>query len=380
MITEKNFKDIITAVLIVGLFILAVLIIRPVILSIIFGFLLAYIFYPIYKWSLKKIKNENLSALLMCILLLLIILIPIILILSSLVSQAVNVYLALQNTDLAGSFRESLPTFIASSEISEGLANSLDALIPKIISYFISKFSGFVLNIPIIMLQVFVVIFVFFFGLRDGKKGVAYVRSLSPFKKEIAEKFFIQFKDITNSVLLGQIVIGILQGITAGIGYFIFGVPYALFFTLLTMLVGIIPLIGPWLVWVPIDIYLFLSGRVGVGFGLLIYGLIVISWLDTIIRPLIVSRRTEINSAIVIVGMIGGLFVFGVLGLIIGPLILGYVLLVIELYRERKSGESLFFKKVEEPAINIREVINSKKSRKRDLARDSTQKKLLELN
>ena len=85
----------------------------------------------------------------------------------------------------------------------------------------------------------------------------------------------------------------------------------------------------------------------GAGIGLLIYGLVVISWIDVFIRPLMVSRKTEINSAIVIIGMLGGLFVFGVLGLIIGPLVLAYVLLVIELYRKKTLSEDIIFKKVE---------------------------------
>lgn len=354
MITEKTFKDIITAVLIIGLFVLAVLIIKPVIFSIIFGILLAYIFYPIYRRVLNNFKNENLSALIVCFVLLLIVLIPTILILSSLINQVVNIYVSLQNTSPLDIFKEAVPSFLISPETSTNLAGSLNSFISKIISYIINVFSKFILNLPVMLLQLFVVIFVFFFSLRDGEKAINYLKSLSPLSKEIENKFFMQFKGITNSVLLGQIVVGIIQGLVAGIGYFIFGVPYALALTLLTMLAGIIPLIGPWLVWVPIDIYLFLVGRTGAGFGLLIYGFIVISWLDTLIRPIIVSRRTEINSAIVIIGMIGGLFVFGVLGLILGPLILGYVLLVLEIYRKKKTSESLFLKKVkEEPKLKV---------------------------
>jgi len=347
MITEKNFKDIATIILVAGLFILAILILKPVAFSVIFAILLGYIFYPVYKFLLKRLKSENFTAFLICMLLLMIILILIIFILSSIVNQAINFYLDLQTLDLAKMMQESMPSFL-SSELGKIVGNSLNKNIPLVISYFLGKLSGFVLNLPVILLQVFVVMFVFFFSLRDGKKAMNYLRSLSPLSKEIENKFFRQFKDITNSVLLGQVVVGILQGVVAGIGYFIFGVPYALFLTLLTMLVGIIPLIGPWLVWVPVDVYLLTSGKTGAGLGLLIYGLIIISWLDTIIRPLIVSRRTEINSAIVIIGMIGGLFVFGILGLILGPLILGYVLLVLEIYRKKKSGESLFLKEVKE--------------------------------
>jgi len=118
--------------------------------------------------------------------------------------------------------------------------------------------------------------------------------------------------------------------------------------TALTMVIGIIPIIGPWLVWIPIDIYLFAVDRAGAGIGLFIYGLFLINWVDTIIRPMIVSRRTRINPAIILIGMIGGLYVFGLLGLIIGPLILAYVMLILELYRKQSFGEDIIFKKIKD--------------------------------
>ena len=167
-------------------------------------------------------------------------------------------------------------------------------------------------------------------------------------KKDVQTRFFQHFKDITNSVLIGQVVVGIIQGVVAGIGYFIFGVPNALLMTLITMIIGIIPIIGPWLVWIPIDIYLFSIDRTGAGLGLFIYGLFLINWVDTIIRPMIVARRTQINPAIVLIGMIGGLYVFGILGLIIGPLILGYVILIFELYRKKSYGDNIMFKKIKD--------------------------------
>jgi len=347
MITEKAFKETAMVVLVIGLFILAILVVKPVALSIIWGILLAYIFYPIYRWTVKVFKSENLSAFLICILLFLVISIPAIIIFNSLANQIIKVYVSLQSLDLASTLRQALPSELSSSPAIAQLSNSLNSFVPKIISYIINRFSGFVLNIPAMMLQLFIVIFVFFFALRDGKKAREYLKPLFNFKKEISEKLFAQFRDVTNSVLLGQVVIGVLQGVVAGIGYLIFGVPYALFFTILTIIVGIFPILGPWLVWIPIDIYLFLNGKTGAGIGLLIYGILIITWLDAIIKPLIVSRKTQVSSAVIIIGMIGGLFVFGILGLILGPLVLSYVLLVIELYRSKKIGESIFFKQVE---------------------------------
>lgn len=348
MVENKIFKDIVAGALVLILFILAAVLLYPILISIFLGVLLASIFYPLYELILKKVKNETLSASLVGIGLLFFILIVFALILSYLVPQTISLYLGLQKLDLTNLARSMVPNFF-SSELSTIITSSVNTFLSNFLSGFLSKFSNFLLEIPIFLLQVFIVMIVFFFSLRDGKIAMNYLRSLLPIKKEDQEKFFKQFKDITYSVLIGQVIVGVIQGLIAGIGYFIFGVSNGLLLTILTIISSIIPMIGSWIVWVPVDIYLFATGNSGAGFGLLIYGIVVVSLVDNILRPLIVSRRTRISSAIIIIGMIGGLFVFGVLGLIIGPLILAYVLLVIEIYRKKTLDETdgIIFKKGE---------------------------------
>jgi len=346
MLNKERFKDIIIYVLLIGLFILTLLIIKPVISSIVYGILLAYIFHPLYKLIKTKLKNENISAFLVCLIVLTLIVGMIIILLSSLLNQVIDLYLKLQKTDVIYIIQQSLPSIISSSEASTTIVSAINTSISNILASYLGKISNLILDIPIILLQLFIVIFIFFFALKDGERLIGYLEELSPLKKENHNKFFTHLKDITSSVLIGQVLVGILQGIIAGIGYFIFGVPNTLLLTLLTIIIGIIPLIGPWLIWIPVDIYLFTTGRNVAGTGLLIYGLILINWVDVFIRPLIVSKKTKINTAVVIIGMIGGLFAFGILGLILGPLVLAYLLLVIEVYRKKTINpkDNLLFK------------------------------------
>ena len=348
MLNEKNFKEMINIVLIGGLFILAILVLKPIIIPILLGVLLAYIFYPLYAWMLKKLKNENLTVSLICLELLILVFVFMGVLIKYLSEELVNLYITLQQVDLASIAIKIMPKFLSSSEMSKAILDSLNSSASKLVAGSISKFGDLILNLPIILLYLFVMIFVFYFALKDGKRGIDYIKSLSPLKKEVQEEFFKQFRDITNSVLIGQFVIGILQGITAGIGYFIFGVPKVIPLTILTIIMGVIPLIGAWLVWVPVDIYLFAIGKTEAGIGLLIYGIILISWADNLVRPLIVSKKTQINLAIIIIGMTGGIFAFGFLGLIIGPLVLAYVLLIIELYRKKTIDETVIFKEKKE--------------------------------
>ncbi len=347
MSDKNNFKNIINFVLITILFILAAMVIYPIVYSIIYGILIAYLFYPLHKWLTKKIKNEIISALFVCIGLLIILTAITILLFGAVFNQAVSFYLLLQKLDMVETIRNILPNFITSSGVSENIISSIGKQISNLVANYLQSFTNMITNIPVIILQIAVVIFTFFFALKDGDKVIEYFKSMSPLKKETEEKFFKQFKDITNSVLIGQIFVGIIQGIAAGIGYFIFGVNNATLLTFVTIIMAIIPIIGAWIVWIPVDIYLFATGKTGPAIGLLIYGALVITWIDNAVRTIIVARKTKINLWVITIGMLGGLLVFGFIGLIIGPLILAYVLLVIEVYRKSTIENDLIFKKPE---------------------------------
>ncbi|MFQ5531099.1 MAG: AI-2E family transporter, partial [Candidatus Nanoarchaeia archaeon] len=133
---------------------------------------------------------------------------------------------------------------------------------------------------------------------------------------------------------------GVVQGLVVGIGFFIFRVPNALLLTLLASLAGIFPIIGTTIVWAPVVIYLFLAGNNFAAIGIIFFG-IISSSIDNLIRPIFVSKRTNVHTAVILIGMIGGLFLFGILGFILGPLILSYLLVILELYRTK--GEKPIF-------------------------------------
>lgn len=337
-VDENTFKRILTIILIAVLIILAFLILRPILISTIFGLILALVFHPLYKWFLSKFRNSNLSAIIMTLILILIVLIPLLFLIPVIVRQTFDVYTYMQKTDLVTPLNNIFSKFFTSSpELAKNLAISLNSFTSKIASSFLNNFQEILLNSPSILLHLFLILFVFFFGLRDGEIFVKYLQDVSPLSKESGEKIFKQFKDITNSVVFGQIVTGIVQGILAGAILFILQIPNAAILTILAIFFAILPIIGPWIVWVPVDVYLFLTNQTVPAFILLFYGLIVISWVDNLLRPYIVGKRTKINSGVILVSMIGGLLVFGILGLIIGPLVISYLILLLEFYRNKKT-------------------------------------------
>jgi predicted PurR-regulated permease PerM len=162
-----------------------------------------------------------------------------------------------------------------------------------------------------------------------------YVRSLLPFSKSIEDRLFKSSKDITFSVIYGQIIVGAIQGIIVGVGFFIFGVPNFLFLTILAILAGIFPIVGTTLIWLPVMIFLFIAGNDFQAVGVAAFG-IVAAFIDNIVRPILVSKRARMHPLLILVGMIGGLFFFGILGFILGPLIIAYALIILEIYRGKE--------------------------------------------
>jgi predicted PurR-regulated permease PerM len=179
-----------------------------------------------------------------------------------------------------------------------------------------------------------IVFFTLFFTLRDKEEIIKYIRNVLPFSFEVEDRLLKTSKDVTSSVIYGMIIVGIFQGLITGIGLFIFGVPNALLLTLFAVLAGVLPIVGPAIIWVPVVIFLLIGGNTFAAVGITIFGLL--SHIpDYLVRPLFLSKRTQLNPAIASIGMIGGILVFGVLGIILGPLILSYLIIVLDLFKKK---------------------------------------------
>jgi predicted PurR-regulated permease PerM len=332
MLDKKGIETVVILILIAILFVLVFLIIKPLAIPIIYGILLAYILQPIQKRVSKKIKNETASAFIVSIGFFIISIAIVLLIAATLINQTTSFYNTIKHMD----FKEIITNIVPKSlspQISDSIIGSVNSYITKFTTGLEEQLKNYFLDTPMLLLELVVMIFVFFFVLRDGQKLVEDLRSISPFKPETTERIIKRFKEVTNSVLLGQILIGLLQGIVCGIGYFIFGVPNIVILIYVTMIVSLIPFAGHGLVWVPVVFYLFMIGRTNAGIGLLIYGLTIITAVEHLSRPIIVSKKAHMHTGIVIVGMIGGLLTMGFTGLIIGPLILSYILLMFDIYK-----------------------------------------------
>lgn len=332
---DHYLRKVTTTLILAILLVLSFFLLRPILFPIVLGLILAFIFSPVYDWALKRIHSQNLVAALICLILFLLILLPIWFLTPIFIEQSFKVYLAAQQIDFITPLQSVFPSMFASEAFSSEVGSILHSFTTQIANSFSNYLSNIILNFPTLFLKFLVAAFTFFFVLRDRDKLLSYIKSLLPFSKDIEKKLFESSKAITFSVIYGQVIVGILQGLVVGMGFFIFGVSNALFLTLLACLAGIFPIIGTIIVWLPTAIYLFIAGNTFAAIGLVLFGLIS-SGFDNFARPLIVSKRSRMPTSLILIGMIGGLFFFGVLGFILGPLILAYLLIILEVYRYRQ--------------------------------------------
>ena len=175
-------------------------------------------------------------------------------------------------------------------------------------------------------------LFLLFFFVRDADRFVAWFRDVSPMDTSVTDELLERMSNITRAVLIGHVLVAIIQGAIAGIGLAVVGIPNALVWTFIMMLLALIPLIGTFVVWAPASAYLLYMGSTVSGIALFVYGAFVVGISDEYLRPVLVNRYATIGPSVIILGVIGGISVFGFMGLFFGPIIVGLLKETIEVY------------------------------------------------
>ncbi|MDO8509382.1 MAG: AI-2E family transporter [Nanoarchaeota archaeon] len=345
-LSDKNMRRMLALFLILLLAVLAFLLVRPIILSIIAGLLLAYTFFPVYIRILSKIKARNAAAIMVSLFVIILIIIPIYFVAPFLVNQVFGLFKAAQDFNMQSFIKVIFPS--APDAFIVQMSVTLDGVVSKISSAVLTTIVDLLLEAPTIMFHFVIVAFVFFFALRDSDKLTEFVSALSPLNKIQEKKIVQQFKDITNSIVYGQVIIGLVQGVAAGIGFYIFGIPNALILSVLALIFSIIPILGPFFVWIPATVYLFAQGNTAVATVFLLYNLLIVSNIDNVLRLYLLSKKTDLSQVIILIGMIGGLFIFGILGLILGPLILAYFITFLKAYKDNTLSSLFSSERTEE--------------------------------
>jgi predicted PurR-regulated permease PerM len=215
------------------------------------------------------------------------------------------------------------------------------ARVAEVLSPALSELAGFagrllrglLGNLARALLELVLFLIVLFFLVRDGHLLGKALSDISPLSEERDTMIYEHLSRTVKGVLQALVLVPVAQGILATIGFYLFGLPAPLFWGAILVLAAVIPGIGSPLVWVPAAVYLFFAETAGQGIGLALYGTLVVSTSDNIIKPLILREAARIHPLLAFMAIFGGLLSFGLPGFLIGPVILSVVLSALRIYR-----------------------------------------------
>ena len=308
---------------------LSFLTIRPFLPYIVLAFILASAIYPLTARFNERIKNKTVVALVMICLVFLILIVPMGYMVGSLISQTSGVYKSFDPETI-----NEISIFLSEASGKDvDVNNYIIASFSEIKNYIINSIPQFIESVSGIVLGFFVMFFILFYLIKDGDTIKKSLSDLIPLNPEYKTRVIEEIDNVTRGVIDGQVLTAIIQGVLGGIGFFIFGIPNPIFWGFIMTILAIIPLLGTTIVWLPAGILEILSKDYFSGFGILLYGGLIVMNIDNILRPKLISKRTNIHPAVILVGFLGGMKLIGLMGFIIGPVILAVLLTLLKFYK-----------------------------------------------
>jgi predicted PurR-regulated permease PerM len=319
--------------------------VNTILTAIIFG----YLFYPVYDFLYKRTGMKRISSFIVCVLFIIILTLPSLFVINVLTQEVFGISKSLAENSLDEQIRniecnkDNAGCFFINGILKEYLSTAINDLITYTTDRFKVGIGKTLLLIPNMILQIFILIFMMYYLFIDGDKFMDKMKSLTPIAARYKDKLFSQINIALKGILYGNIMVGIAQGGLAGIGFFIFGVHNPIILAMITFFASFIPIFGTAIIWVPVALSMMfkaLSSGDGtgimMGIGLLIYCTLFVGTIDNLLRPKLVSDQTNIHPLLILFGVLGGIGIFNLAGIVIGPLILGIFITLLELIEELK--------------------------------------------
>ena len=284
------------------------------------------VFAPVHEWLSLRVRPK-LAATLVVTLALFLIVVPGVSFAGLIVSQAQEIAGGVIRNPLLGRLRE---LKLGGMDLGPRLAD----LGAQVVGWIGSSAFGLVGTATRLALNLTISLFGLFYLLLQPGETWEAVRPYIPFSAKNTEKLRQRFRDVTNSTIIGTGVTAAIQGLLVGLGFWLTGLPNAVFWVVVTMVFAILPVVGSGLVWGPGALALILGNHALAGVLLAIGGAVIVGNVDFVIRPMVFRRWANIHPLVTLVGALAGVPYFGILGLLIGPLALSYFFELVKMYRE----------------------------------------------
>ncbi|MBE6501832.1 MAG: AI-2E family transporter [Methanobrevibacter thaueri] len=319
--------------LVIFLVIVSLMIVFPVLNMIILGAILAYGIKPVAHKIQSKLKFSSISILLAMV----VVLIPLILLIAYIVTELIAILSGASSTSTyadINSLLSSISAYLPWSFDVNSISTSINTSVQEIGRYVLNYLAKFVSSLMNITLDLFILVCSVFYFVRDGNNFIQFIRSFVPDdSKAFFDNTIESVKDVLRSIFYGHFLTSVIIGILGAIGYSILGYPFGIFLGVITGILQLIPVFGPWPIYWGLFFMDLLSGNYPRAITVLLFGFF-LSTIDMYIRPALSSHYADIHPLILLVGFLSGPLVYGIVGFIVGPLILGITYAVLDNYRK----------------------------------------------
>lgn len=317
----------------------------PFMSVLILGAVVTGIFRPVYRYCGTRMQmRPAMASLSTCLLVFLVLFVPIVLFVGILTQEAYGLYQFGRSAVLSDQIR----TLFESSTVLEKInrltthvnieltGDQLHGAVSeagKVVGLFLyEQARSIASNTLNFFVYFFFMLLVIYYLFIDGDRLISFIIDLSPLPKEQEEKLIGKFRDMAGAILVGNGLGGLIQGTLGGIVFYLFGINSAFLWGVIMGLLAFLPIIGIGVIFVPASAYLLLSGRIGAGIFFIVFYLVLSGGTEYLFKPKLVGKRVQMHTLLVFLAIIGGLQLFGILGIIYGPLIVTAFLTLSDIY------------------------------------------------
>ena len=340
---ELPWKQITLFLLTLGILILCAQVLRPFFTAIVGAIVLAVITQHPYDWLSARIKNRTLCATVALIVIILAVVIPAFFLAQELGQQALAAVNALRNNLTQNRFTDFIANRPALASSIETFTSSIDInnAARSTAAYLGGNLAGFVGTSVRVITQLVVMLFLLFFLFRDRAFAIASLRSLLPLDGTETDEMLDRVGNTILATALGRLTIALVQGVLAGLAFWVLGVPGVILWAFTLTVCAMIPAFGAFLVWGPIAIYLGLNGHWGKAALLAIWGGMIVSTIDNILYPILVGSHLRAHTATILISILGGIAVFGPIGIVMGPVVFTIASTLLEIWHIRTNSTAI---------------------------------------
>jgi predicted PurR-regulated permease PerM len=318
--------------------------------AILWATVLAIVFAPLYRRLLSLLgQQRGLTALATVLIIVTLVILPLTLVAASLVQEATSLYQKIQAGELDfgrffQEFLDALPTWVTDLLNRLGLTNfsamheRLSAALVQASKYLAAQALSIGKGTANFFISLFLMLYLLFFFLRDGGALSRRIRGAVPLREEQQRALFAKFAIVTRAMFKGNLLVAAVQGTLGGLVFWFLGIHAPVLWGVVMAFLSLLPAIGAAGVWLPVAVYFLATGAVWQGVVLILFGAFVIGLVDNLLRPYLVGKGTEMPDYVVLISTLGGIAVFGLDGLVVGPVIAAMFIAVWDLFSASRQN------------------------------------------